>query len=380
MPPSAQTDDDAYVALPIVLPTTQIRQTGADSAHTDEGFGFPTIQRALSHEVSKKSMGMELSVSVSNLPERCSSPSGDWKSDNFGAAQDDSAAIGTEKGDPPAMSLLQATLMLCAPSFGTGVFVMPSVFATIGIGPGMAMMIGFGVFATLVIHVMANVAEHGSARDFSGLLQRVPGGPLIQNLSIVTTVVMSNAAHMSFVSSMLFDLMEVFVSGDYGQKEFSYTRKLVVMVLLLGWVMPYCFERDLSMLRHVGATVSVSIVLVCTAVVIDCLVNIAQGHAAGLHTTTTTSAALLPDGPASVGGFLALAPNFPFCFSSFFLLFPVRQQLKRSHGDDAGQAKFKRANVLAGALQIGVYSVVALVGAIRFGTGSFACSPTMSGQ
>jgi len=163
---------------------------------------------------------------------------------------------------------------------------------------------------------------------------------------------------------MLFDLMEWFVTGDYGNYEFMDWQKAILVTIFLAVVMPYCFITDLSVLKYVGTAVSGVVITLCTVVVASCVASIHEDGAQGLPGGKYE----LPLVPADIATVVRLVPTICFCFTSLFTLFPIKKLFLSDWGEKVGLAKLRSAVIWSGALQTGIYTIIAVVASLTFGT------------
>jgi amino acid permease len=251
--------------------------------------------------------------------------------------------------------------MLCALSLGVGVFLIPSIFAQTGLLPGIGLLFFFGACSTLVTYTIASLPTTTLLPDDATFLLKA-----FSHATIVITLVTGNAGHLSLVSMMLFDLMEWFVTGDYGNHQFDIYQKATLLCIFLVVIMPYCFMKNLSALKHVGSAVSSVVILTCIAVVCSCMQSLAQRGADGLPGGDYP----LPVAPQDVSTLLRLIPTICFCYTSMFTLYPIKRILLADHGPDMGLIKLKKAVLYSGMLQTIIYTTIATVASLTFGTNS----------
>ncbi|KAL1515744.1 hypothetical protein AB1Y20_002360 [Prymnesium parvum] len=268
---------------------------------------------------------------------------------------------------PPSarpMSTCTAALMLSAFSLGVGVFLMPSVFAQLGLGLGVTLLVLFGLLSTAVAFAITTIADHHAMASMAELVARVPLAPTLSHVFVLITLVTGNASHLQLVASMAFDLMESFVTGDYGAYAFTRAHKAVLLLLFIGAVLPFCLVADLSRLKHMGKLVSATVILTCVALVSNCAYSIAHDGAIGVGPSTAN--ATLPALPADAGTAIRLLPTICFTYTSLFSLFPLRTVLLAKDAA-RGAAQMRRAVLVAGALQTALYTIVATAAALAFG-------------
>jgi len=270
-------------------------------------------------------------------------------------------------GQEGEFTTASAVGLLCAMALGTGVFFLPSVFNAVGVLVASGLLVFFGVLSTALLVLVVEVAEQRQAKSWQDLCALVPLGKPLSALGLVLAPTIANCAHFELVAGMLFDLIEWFVTDQFGAFTFTAMHRLVLYIVFLLIAMPYTFREDMKELAGVGRLVAGVCVLTALLVVVSSCVHLAQ------HGLPAEGAVwgFAPDGwaPASGQGWADLfraAPQVCFAFSSMFALWSVHESMRASDAGGA-RAKMRRASVVSGCIETGIYGIVALATVVAFG-------------
>ena len=85
---------------------------------------------------------------------------------------------------------------------------------------------------------MVAAAEATGATSMPELIARVPGASAATNIFVLVTLVTGNASHLQLVSSMMFDVLESFIAGDFGLYVFGAGQKAVLLAFFIACVLP----------------------------------------------------------------------------------------------------------------------------------------------
>lgn len=131
-----------------------------------------------------------------------------------------------------------AVYTLSAMSLGVGVFVLPLVMTSIGLVAGLLAIAIFAVWALWMQMVLIEVAEQYSDPivSYENLVERSLGqvGKFSSSFFTAITLLIGNAAHMKTAVIILHDLMEWYITGNYGLVEETKEKQLVLYVGLLS--------------------------------------------------------------------------------------------------------------------------------------------------
>ena len=188
-------------------------------------------------------------------------------------------------------SLRAATFQLACVCLGVGIFAMPGIFASAGLGTGTAMVIGFGVAADFAIQCLLWGAEaasksfgyccrcscdtlcvvtgsaavpvssfclpsllHSGAETAEDVLGAACGefGRKLALLALALVCFMGNSAHVQFIAAQFMLLQGE--GGGFVATIFGGDLRLqqAITGFLFGLLaLPFCFKRSLAELRHV---------------------------------------------------------------------------------------------------------------------------------
>ena len=246
-----------------------------------------------------------------------------------------------------------ATFQLSCISLGVGIFVMPGVFATCGLGTGLALVLGWALAADFAMQAALQVCSWTlGCETYEGVLRAAFGeaGRKVALVALALACFTANAAHVQFISEVFLALngptggfIGTLVGGD------AKAQQAAAALMFGAAAMPFCFRRTLGELRHVSLVVvgfcSLTSLVVCGKL----LARIAaQGPASGN---------LVAFKPVSAGAFADQVPIAAFGYSIIAELFAVRAEAR----DPAALGASVHA---ATAIVASIYCVVGLIGAL----------------
>ena len=248
-----------------------------------------------------------------------------------------------------------AVFQLACISLGVGIFVMPGVFATLGLGLGTVMVVGWGIAADLAMQCLLMMASARSVGSYEDCCAGTFGaaGRVTSLLSLFVACLTANCAHFQFIASSFLQL-------DNGTSDGGFVRKIVgtsptaqtifVMSLFGLCALPLCFKRRLGSLRHVSLGV---LFFCCTAAVVVCGKLVSRMVSTGnLH-----NVAFVHD--VSAATFLDQVPIAAFGYSMVAELFSVRSEAMDPR-------KLPRSVHIAMAIIVTIYTTVGIIGALAF--------------
>jgi hypothetical protein len=246
-----------------------------------------------------------------------------------------------------------ATFQLSCISLGVGIFVMPGVFATCGLGTGLALVLGWALAADFAMQAALQVCSWTlGCETYEGVLRAAFGeaGRKVALVALALACFTANAAHVQFISEVFLALngptggfIGTLVGGDVKAQQ-------AAAALMFGAAaMPFCFRRTLGELRHVSLVVVGFCSLTSLVVCCKLLARIAaQGPASGN---------LVAFKPVSAGAFADQVPIAAFGYSIIAELFAVRAEAR----DPAALGASVHA---ATAIVASIYCVVGVIGAL----------------
>jgi len=271
-------------------------------------------------------------------------------------------ATGLALGHGPAggvKTLSSAVFLMCCMSLGVGVFMMPTVLNQIGIFTGVTLIIFFGVFSTAVMLLVLDVAYDRKCSDWDDLVKIAPLGLPLCNVGLFLGPMIGNMAHIKLVGGMLFDMLDWYITKDYGQYTFTTTQMLIMYTLLVGFALPYTFLPDMGALSYVSQAVSGVVITTSALVVTFCVYNLASGNGPQQET------------PAFEGDFKVLLQAIPticFAFTGMLSFMDLFGAVKTGVPNRAGSRRLMRKTmVVSGVLVTVLYLSVAIAAIGAFG-------------
>ncbi|CAE7411769.1 slc38a7 [Symbiodinium sp. CCMP2456] len=258
-------------------------------------------------------------------------------------------------------SLSSSVFLLSAMSLGVGVFSLPTVLNAIGWLWGMGLCCYFGLLSTLLMLNLLDIVKHHNTQSWEDLCRLAPLARAFSRVSLLVSMLIANAAHMQTIAGMLFDLLTVFVTDDYGQYHFGPFQRAVLILIFLGVASPFCFADNLAALQHVGHSVALVVMMLCATVVVSSSISVGRGL--GAHGEYATPAAV-PDLKALVTS----APNVCFAFTGMLSFWEVFAALKKGVGVEQAFPRMKKTSILSGILVLVLYLLVSGFCILAFGT------------
>jgi len=263
---------------------------------------------------------------------------------------------GPEKG---LTSRTSAVFFLSCMSLGVGVFAMPTVINSVGWVVGVALILFFGALTTTLMLLTMSVVEMQGCDDWDMLVRLIPGGLTISRVSMVVSCITANAGHLQLLAGMLFDLMQWFVTGEFGIFPFTAVHKLVILSLLLGIALPYTFMDNVGALQHVGKAVAGVVLTTCFVCSCCAFYQVWDGHA-------PTGAEVTPAWPVDVKAVFTSMSTIAFAFTSMYNLFETFDAMKRGCPNNY-MPKMKVAVIGSGAIVTFIYLTVSVSCIMAFG-------------
>eukprot|EP00992_Anisonema_acinus_P010235 TRINITY_DN6425_c0_g1_i1.p1 TRINITY_DN6425_c0_g1~~TRINITY_DN6425_c0_g1_i1.p1 ORF type:complete len:501 (-),score=110.79 TRINITY_DN6425_c0_g1_i1:65-1519(-) len=298
-----------------------------------------------------------------------------WQSVPFGSVRGASSPIinDVEQGPQTDMghgglpclqpgSMPAALYTLTAMSLGIGVFLLPGLVPSVGIVPAILVLIVFALATDFLCERSLEAAEIAGVSTYESLVEAAFGvwGTRLLALGMTLSLMFANAGHLSTAVQMLKDIIEWFFTGEMGKWEregVAWYKNTFLFVLLLAFVMPFCFRPTLGSLAHISSITVGTVVVTAITMVFEALVRVIRG---GSHSVLGT-----PDAaPAFVGGtaifqFMSVAA---IVYCAQLCLFPVLHELK-----GRSVPRMRRALRMASAGCCTVYCSVALMGSLAWG-------------
>ncbi|CAE6962996.1 slc38a7 [Symbiodinium sp. CCMP2592] len=246
-------------------------------------------------------------------------------------------------------------------SLGVGVFSLPTVLNSIGWLWGMGLCCYFGLLSTLLMLNLLDIVKHHNTQSWEDLCRLAPLARAFSRVSLLVSMLIANAAHMQTIAGMLFDLLTVFVTDDYGQYHFSTFQRGALIVIFLGVASPFCFADNLAALQHVGHSVALVVMLLCATVVISSCISVGRGLGAQGEYATP---AAVPD----LKAFVTSAPNVCFAFTGMLSFWEVLPYLNTFFGVEQAFPRMKKTAILSGILVLILYLLVSGFCILAFGT------------
>jgi len=268
-------------------------------------------------------------------------------------------------------SPITATALMCSMALGVGVFMMPTVFNSVGMVTGCILLVFFGFWSFIVQWFLVEVADAHKCEEWAELVSIVgPLGRFLCDFGIIVSSTIANAAHTKLIAGMLFDMLDSFITSDYGQYTFTSVQMMVVYIFLIGFAMPYCFQDDLSSLKHVGKFVAGIVITMSFAASLDSVVRIGRfGRPSEEHRT-----------PSFISDFKAIAtaaPTICFAYTAMYNLMDVYKALKQGNRERA-PASMRTTLIYCSVTITILYTVVTVSCLAAFGTA--AGSAEVGGQ
>lgn len=274
------------------------------------------------------------------------------------------AGCGAEDGGHAPLggikTVTSATVLLSSMSLGVGVFTLPTVCNTVGWTWGFGLIFLFGLLSLKLMLNILEVCIAKNCRTWEEVASLAPLGRPLSNLSLFLSYLIGNAAHLQVVSGILFDLMSLFVTGDFGQTAFDIKHRLVIYVAFFCIAMPFCCQEDLGSLRHIGKAIAAVVLATCLLVVALTLGRTISGD--GAH-----GAAVTPTAINEPQVLLASAPNVCFAFTGMLCLWEVFVAARNGVGIDGARSLMRRSVWCSSLLVMSVYLAVTLGAVLAFG-------------
>jgi len=195
--------------------------------------------------------------------------------------------------------------------------------------------------------------------SYEELAERVlgkPGAVLLAFFTAVTTF-LGNAAHMKTVIALLQDILEFFVTGDYGKYHWSMPKLLIAYFFLLSVALVKSADRQISRLRYISTASVGMVLLICVWCIGECLFWYwPKGH----HAFSGDNRVILASDDWKI--YAQDLPAVAFAFSGTFCLFPVYNEM-----NDKSFKNVKKAIGISSVVCGVGYASVALIGVLTFG-------------
>jgi len=142
-----------------------------------------------------------------------------------------------------------ATFQVACISFGVGIFNMPEVFQTMSLGLGGLVLVGLALCSNFCMQLMLRTATLTGAATYEDVMGSAFGGfgRTLALVSLATSTLTANCAHMQFVGNMWIEMMgpgggimNTLVGPDDATQQFA--AKLIFGAMAL----PLCFKRQLN--------------------------------------------------------------------------------------------------------------------------------------
>jgi len=246
-------------------------------------------------------------------------------------------------------------------SLGVGIFVLPATLKQMGMVSGLVAILWFAVWSYTMQCILIKVAKKQTPPVYSyeELAERVlgkPGAVLLAFFTAVTTF-LGNAAHMKTVIALLQDILEFFVTGDYGKYHWSMPKLLIAYFFLLSVALVKSANRQISRLRYISTASVGMVLLICVWCIGECLFWYwPKGH----HAFSGDNRVILASTDWKI--YAQDLPAVAFAFSGTFCLFPVYNEM-----NDKSFKNVKKAIGISSVVCGVGYASVALIGVLTFG-------------
>eukprot|EP00039_Didymoeca_costata_P026049 m.14806 g.14806 ORF g.14806 m.14806 type:complete len:452 (-) comp5210_c0_seq1:130-1485(-) len=261
----------------------------------------------------------------------------------------------------PAGSRAAGIYTLSAMSLGVGVFVLPGVMYSMGMISCLFALFFFAAWSYWMQMALIDAAKKTDLPHYSyeALTAACFGdlGRFILAFFVMVSLTIGNAAHMKTVVLTLHDLMEWYITGDYGKVPFSKGREMFLYIMLLALAFVLSIQPNLDSLRYVS-TASVTVVLLtCLWACCECMFFYwPLGH----HVFTGPD--VVPMFSGDWKQYASGSPAIAFAFTGVFCLFPVMESLRDQRRQTKSQVVWYSSLVCC----VG-YQVISVIGVLTFG-------------
>jgi amino acid permease len=261
-----------------------------------------------------------------------------------------------------------ATFQLACISLGAGIFGMPGVFARLGLGSGVGLVLLFALLSDFAMQSVLRAATASGAETFQGVVGAALGrhGRSAALLALAFSLFTANCAHVQFISEVFTDMAGPgggFLGALVG-RDSAKAQKTAAMLLFGGLALPFCFKRRLAELRHVSLAAVACCLTISVVVSVKLALIIGEGGSCTAMGATGAAVSCAPHNTAlfksvSLGTVANEAPIVAFGFSVIAELFAVREEAQDPE-------ELGRSVHVATAIVALIYASVGLLGALAF--------------